>query len=177
MAGGPGHSHGAAEKVLGSWSDMAILLIIILYITVFCIIIYRYTYIYIHVKNDIWLYIYISWYMYDILYLIYKYIWELHILICYTFLNVYVHVHVYSSVYIYNTNQRTTRYFSHCPRFAMLAQEARLEHQTKVVKVLQRAIRTWLSGGGLHFRKPPIWGVNHHCPEKKNDYIPFCKLR
>jgi hypothetical protein len=53
MAGGPGHSHGAAEKVLGSWSDMAILLIIILYITVFCIIIYRYTYIYIHVKNDI----------------------------------------------------------------------------------------------------------------------------
>ena len=46
MAGGPGHSHGATEKVLGSWADMAILLII-LYIIVFCIIIYRYIYIYI----------------------------------------------------------------------------------------------------------------------------------
>ena len=94
MAGGPGHSHGAAEKVLGSWADMAILLII-LYIIYYCIL---YSYIQIH---DIWLYIYISWYMYDILYIIYKYIWELHILICCTFLNVYVHVHVYSSVYIY----------------------------------------------------------------------------
>ena len=38
----------------------------------------------------------------------------------------------------------------------MLAQEARLEHQTKVVKVLQRAIRTCLVrwfGGGSH---PPL---------------------
>lgn len=44
MAGGPGHSHGAAEKVLGSWADMAILLII-LYIIYYCIL---YSYIQIH---------------------------------------------------------------------------------------------------------------------------------